>query len=69
MKDVVETTLTITRFYGKLQKSPLITLPCNLAHRCRHGGGILESKTCKPEGVDGAVVVDAGRRRRYRLVM
>ena len=55
----VETMLTITRFYRKLQKRPLITLRRNLGHRCSHGEGMLESKTCKPEGVGEAVVVDA----------
>ncbi len=63
MRDVVETTLTITRFHRKLQKSLLITLCRNLAHSPGHGGGILESETRELEGVGVAVVVGAGRRR------
>lgn len=66
--NLVETMLTITRFYRELQKGLLITLHRNLAHRCNHDGRILESKTCKPGGVgEAVVVVDAGRR--YELVM
>jgi hypothetical protein len=53
--------LTITRFYRELRKGSLITIRRNLAHSSRHGGGILESETCKPEGVGAAVVVDAGQ--------
>ena len=47
----VETMLTITRFYRKLQKRPLITLRRNLGHRCSHGGGCWKVKLVNQKGL------------------